>query len=57
MSDANEKSSSSSGCIILILIVAFLLLIKWLTYDPTLGPSNDPYYDAPTGRTRGGDTY
>jgi len=57
MSDAKEKPSSNIGCIILILIAAFLFWVMWVTYDPTLGPSDDPYYDAPTGRTRGGDTY
>jgi hypothetical protein len=67
MTDEKKAGDSGTmGCLILLaLIVAGFLLLHWWVYNPNHVPrdrhgrplTDDPYYDAPSGRTRGGDTY
>ena len=52
-----KKEINPWGCIILLLIGALLLWVMYASYDPTLPPSDDPYYDAPTGRAGPAGTY
>lgn len=56
MSTDNEKKPLGPvGWIIIIVVVAAFLY--YLLRPATLPPSDDPNYDAPRGRTYGGDTY
>ena len=54
-----KEQNDNTGCIIALLILgAIIALMAWTSRNADkLGPSDDPYYDAPAGQTRGGDTY
>lgn len=47
------------GCIafVILILVLFIGMVISESKRPPDPHSDDPWYDAPTGRTRGGDTY
>lgn len=55
----SKKGKPDYGCLIAA-AVFFTLFFLWGMFMRSLppgSPSDDPYYDAPVGGTRGGDTY
>lgn len=53
-----QTDSAAVGLIVLLIIAAAVSFLTWSSWTGSKPePSDDPYYDAPIGRTFGGDTY